>query len=132
MSTMNSYPRLNKTPMQKPDFSHWASMPFWLILALTVFFNSCSRFENRNKEQPIARVYDRYLYPSDINDIFPNNHSSNDSLLILANFVDKWIKKQLILQKAELNLTDDQKDVSKQLEEYRSSLLLFPEMLLMP
>ena len=35
------------------------------------------------------------------------------------------IKKQLLLQKAELNLTEEQKDVHNQIEEYRSSLLIF-------
>ena len=41
------------------------------------------------------------------------------------NYIDKWIRKQLILQKAELNLTEEQKDVSQQIDEYRSSLLIF-------
>ena len=39
--------------------------------------------------------------------------------------IDKWIRKQLLLEKAELNLTPSQKDVEIQLNDYRSSLLIY-------
>ncbi len=86
---------------------------------------SCTGLDTRNKEKPLARVFDRELYLSEIRDVFPSNVSVEDSVLILQNYIDKWIKKQLILQKAELNLTGEQKDVRQQIEEYRSSLLIF-------
>ncbi len=86
---------------------------------------SCMELDSRNREKSLARVYERNLYLSDIQDIFPPNVSPQDSVLILQNYVDKWIKKQLILQKAELNLTEEQKDVRQQMDEYRSSLLIF-------
>jgi len=101
---------------------------FRIALILYIIFiclAGCSNLESRTNEQPLARVEDKYLYPSDIQYIFPSDLSGNDSLLILQNFVDKWIKKQLLLQKAELNLTDEQKDVTQQIDEYRSSLLIF-------
>lgn len=73
----------------------------------------------------LARVYENNLYLSDIGHIFPENVSISDSVLILQNFVNKWVKQQLILQKAELNLTEEQKDVTQQIDEYRSSLLIY-------
>ena len=94
-------------------------------ILILLLISGCKRFDKRPDQQALARIGDKYLYVSDIQDIFPNNLSENDSLLILNNFIDKWIKKQLLLQKAELNLTSEQKDVSKQLDEYRSSLLIF-------
>ncbi len=86
---------------------------------------SCTSLENRNKEKPLARAYNKNLYLSNIHDIFPENISASDSSMILQNYVDKWVKKQVILQKAELNLTEEQKDVTEQLDEYRSSLLIY-------
>jgi len=86
---------------------------------------SCKKLDKRKNEQPIARVQDKVLLPSDIQGIFPAGLLEKDSLLLVRNFTEKWIKKQLILQKAELNLTETQKDVSRQIEEYRSSLLIF-------
>ncbi len=96
---------------------------FFLIILTGIA--SCTSLDNRNKEKPLAQVYERNLYFSVIHDIFPKNISPSDSILILQNYVDKWVKKQLILQKAELNLTEDQKDVRQQLDEYRSSLLIY-------
>jgi hypothetical protein len=96
-----------------------------VLLIIFVVVASCTTLENRSKEHTLARVYDKNLYLSDIQDIFPENISSSDSIIILQNFVDKWVKKQVILQKAELNLTEVQKDVTLQLDEYRSSLLIY-------
>lgn len=95
------------------------------VLLVSILIPSCRELENRKNEQPIARVQDKLLLPSEIQDIFPAGLSEQDSLMILRNFTEKWVKKQLILQKAELNLTEVQKDVSRQIEEYRSSLLIF-------
>jgi hypothetical protein len=94
-------------------------------IILLTFTQSCTQLEPRNREKPLASVFDNHLYPSDLKDIFPGSVSPEDSLLILQNYVDKWVKKQLILQKAELNLTQEQKDVRLQIEEYRSSLLIY-------
>ena len=98
-----------------------------LLAQLLIIFLalSCTKLETRNKEKSLARVMEKNLYPSDIRDIFPRNVSPEDSLLIQQNYVDEWVKKQLILQKAELNLTEEQKDVRQQIEEYRSSLLIY-------
>lgn len=86
---------------------------------------SCTKLETRTREESLAQVAEKNLYPSDIRDIFPRNVSPEDSIMIQQNYVDKWVKKQLILQKAELNLTEEQKDVRQQIEEYRSSLLIY-------
>ncbi len=96
-----------------------------VLFILSAGLVSCTGLENRNREKPLARVYEKTLYLSDIHDIFPENVSAADSAMILQNYVDKWVKKQVILQKAELNLTGEQKDVSEQLDEYRSSLLIY-------
>ena len=96
---------------------------FGLLIIIVAL--SCTKLETRSREKPLARVFEKNLYPSDIRDIFPNNVSPEDSILIQQNYVDKWVKKQLILQKAELNLTEEQKDVRLQIDEYRSSLLIY-------
>jgi hypothetical protein len=100
---------------------------FVMIISSILVLSSpgCHKFDKHPAQQPLARVGEKYLYPADVRDIFPSNLPENDSILIINNFIDKWIKKQLLLQKAELNLSDEQKDVSSQIDEYRSSLLIF-------
>jgi len=87
--------------------------------------SSCLEFGNKNKEQPIARVYNKKLYLSDIQNIFYEDMTKNDSIKVKNNYIENWIKNQLLLQKAELNLTDEQKNISRELENYRISLLAY-------
>ena len=106
---------------------------FYIILVFLVLFtSSCSRNGKGNRETPIARVTNVYLYPSDMEGIFDPKLNEKDSIDIRKKFIEKWIKKQLLLQKAELNLNFEQKDVSKQLDDYRTALLIYKyeEMLL--
>ncbi len=93
-----------------------------LIILLSL---SCQEFRKNNKEQPIARAYDKKLYPSDIQNIFHENMSKEDSIKVKNNYINNWIKNQLLLKKAELNLPDEQKVISRELENYRISLLAY-------
>jgi len=103
---------------QKFDFKN-------LFLFIVVFI-IISCHNGGNKEQrPLAVVYDKFLYKSDLSDIFPKGMTKGDSIKILNAYVDQWIRHNLMLRLSEENLTEDKKNVTKQLEDYRSSLLIF-------
>ncbi|BAX79195.1 hypothetical protein [Labilibaculum antarcticum] len=94
-----------------------------LLLLLLVFFYSCN--QNKAKDdKPVAKVNDKILYLSTVRDFIQNGTKKEDSLLIAENYTRQWIKKQLIISKAELNLTEEDKDVSRMVEDYRSSLII--------
>ena len=96
-----------------------------IILIFVLFFTHCSKFNRKQGEEPVARVFDKYLYPLDLQDIIPSNISQSDSVIVARDFIEKWIKQQLLLTKAEFNLTDTEKNVDKQIENYRTSLLIY-------
>ena len=96
-----------------------------LILFLVVFAFSCSKNNYEIEDKPLARVHNKFLYESDIKSLFNSNISKEDSMVVARNYINDWIKKQLLLQKAELNLNEESKDIEKQIEDYRSSLLIF-------
>ena len=73
----------------------------------------------------MARVYDRYLYEEDLANIVPDELTDNDSLAFIQNYINVWAKDQLMLYKAEFNLTESKKDFEKQIREYRNDLLKF-------
>jgi hypothetical protein len=73
----------------------------------------------------VARVYDKYLFQSDIISIVPYGTSPEDSVVIVHEYIEYWIKNMLTLKKAELNLTEDLLDVEQQLEDYRTSLIVY-------
>ena len=85
----------------------------------------CSLFKTSKKEPQLASVGNEYLYLSDIKGLIKPGLSKTDSLIMLNSLVEKWVRKQLIVQKAELNLSENEKDVAKELEEYRTSLIIF-------
>lgn len=72
----------------------------------------------------MARVNNKYLYPSDVHDIFYATQGKTDSVKILQAFVDSWIKNQVLAQLAEEQLSEQEKNVKTQLEAYRNSLLI--------
>ncbi len=96
----------------------------FLLLILISFLFSCT-VDTEIVDQPVAKVYDKYLYVSDLQQIIPQKISPQDSEALANRFIQDWIKKQLLLKKAELNLTKKDKDVDKLLDDYRTSLLIF-------
>ncbi len=96
-----------------------------LVLFFVVFAFSCSKSNNEIEDKPLAKVHNKFLYESDIKSLFNSNISKEDSIVVAKNYINDWIKKQLLMQKAELNLNEESKDIEKQIEDYRSSLLIF-------
>lgn len=96
-----------------------------LTLLLLIIFTSCTLFQEEKKDGVVARVKDKYLMLSDIESIVPKDAAKEDSALIINSYIQSWIKENLILQKAELNLKGDETDFQKQLEDYRKSLIIF-------
>jgi len=92
--------------------------------AVSMLF-SCKYFKDQREENAVARVYDNYLYPEQMKDVFPEKISIEDSITLADNYIKSWVTQELLLKKAELNLSDEKKDVQKQLEDYRNSLILF-------
>ena len=96
-----------------------------IIASLFILVTGCTVFEKNANEDPLARVFEAYLYPSDLSDAFPQGTSSQDSMVIAQRFVEAWVKDQLMLNRAEEALSEEQKDFEKQIEEYHRSLLIF-------
>ncbi|MCK9613033.1 MAG: hypothetical protein PHR81_00875 [Bacteroidales bacterium] len=94
------------------------------IFAIVVLFFSCKSADN-DMGDAVARVYDKYLFLSEIEEILPDGISKDDSILIVQEYIDNWIRQQLLIRQAEKNLNKNQKDFAKQLEEYKNSLIVF-------
>ncbi len=97
----------------------------YLLFILLVALTGCTKRPVAQSEKPLARVFDKYLYPSDLKGVVPAGIPESDSASAANDFIDKWILKELLLGKAEVNLTDEEKSVEKQMEDYRSSLLIY-------
>lgn len=74
---------------------------------------------------PLVQVGNHVLYQHQLAEIMPANLSMVDSSLWADDYITKWIRKELLILKAENNLSADQMDVHEELEEYRNSLIAF-------
>ncbi len=92
---------------------------FLLIALFSVF--SCKK---ESQKTELASVYGKKLYLEDIQDIIPKGISKEDSLMILRSKINLWTHKQTLLNRAEINLSEEQKDIDYIVEEYRESLLI--------
>ncbi|HDR68382.1 MAG TPA: hypothetical protein ENN61_04955 [Bacteroidaceae bacterium] len=96
-------------------------LAFLLISATGCNFISKSK---KNSEEPVVRVNDRYLYRSDFRKV-TEGLSKQDSIIVAKRYIDTWIREELMLYRAELALSDEQKNFENQIEEYRKSLLIY-------
>ncbi len=94
---------------------------------ITGVLSSCSLFTKKVKNQgePIAKVYDKYLYSLDLIDVVPPGTSKNDSMEITAAYINNWVRQELLLKQAEDNLEETNRDFSRQIEQYRNSLIIY-------
>lgn len=94
---------------------------FYLI---SILFFSCTT-NSGTEETPVARVYDRYLYKSDLKEIVPVDVSKDDSIKIVQKFIENWTREQTVIYSAEFNLPDEKQNFEKQIASYRNSLLIY-------
>lgn len=73
----------------------------------------------------LARVYDDYLYESELKGVVAPGTLAKDSLVLTRSFIDSWVRQRLIIQQAEKNLTSSQMDFTAQLENYKNSLTIY-------
>jgi|TARA_B110000967_G_scaffold209481_1_gene265851 hypothetical protein len=91
-----------------------------LILVFVLLTASCF---NRDNDQIIASVNEKNLLLSVVLKEIPK--AIEDSTYFIESYMNKWIRKQLMIYHAEINLSSDLLDYESQIAEYRSSLLIY-------
>ena len=76
-------------------------------------------------DEVVAQVGEKKLLQSDISRILPTNLEESDSVLMVDEYIKKWVKQELLIKKANENLTFEQKDLTREIEEYRNSLIIY-------
>lgn len=73
----------------------------------------------------VAQVGEKKLLLSEVSRIIPSNIEVQDSILMANDYVRKWVKQELLINKANENLTPEQKNLTREIEEYRNSLIIY-------
>lgn len=101
-------------------------MKNFLVIAFLLSLTACSFFKKKQgaDKDVIARVNDDYLYASDIQGL-TKGLKGRDSTQALKDYATNWVRKKLLLQKAKENIPEDDLGISKKVEDYRSTLVLY-------
>lgn len=93
---------------------------FVFLLFAILCLASCQK----NRDKIVAQVYYHKLYLSEIEKNMPIGLSPEDSVAMAKDYIDSWVKEQLILHEAEKRLSVREKNFDKKMEDYRRSLLI--------
>jgi hypothetical protein len=87
---------------------------------------SCRAISNflRN-EQVVAEVGTERLYRSDIDAVVPKGLPQEDSIRLVRQYINAWASDRVYMAIAEQQLSKSEKDVTRELEDYRKSLLKY-------
>lgn len=96
-----------------------------MVLLLLASCNLINTKKQGPTQKPIAKVFDAYLYPADIKGIVPKESKPADSIAIVKDYIQHWMEQQVLLHQAANNLDQQQMDLTKQIEDYKNSLIIY-------
>lgn len=99
---------------------------FLIVLLLIVSCDLISlKTEKFREDKPIATVYNKNLYKKDIESLLPKGITAKDSLVIVKGLINSWAKQQLLLAKAEENISEvNSEKIESLVNDYKKSLYI--------
>lgn len=99
----------------------------FLVLAtlLLVLMVGCNEYRRQSERVVVAECYGVKLYADELQDVLPPDIGKMDSLTQVNAYIDSWIHRQILIHQAEINLPAEQLDFTKQLQDYRNSLVIY-------
>jgi len=97
----------------------------FIIILICVSFSSCDFFKKIDAVEPIARVENAYLYKDDIKDLMVDGITKEDSIQRVTNFINQWATQQLLINGAQINLSEEkQKAFNGLVQQYKNDLFI--------
>jgi hypothetical protein len=95
-----------------------------MLLFIGSYVSSCT-VTTAPEGKPMASVGEKILSESELSNVIPSDLAPEDSALIALEYIKKWVRQELMIQKANENLSPEQKNLSKEIDEYRNSLIIY-------
>lgn len=97
-----------------------------LIISVLIIAAGCGDIKTDPTRIPIAGVGSKILYYDQVPDLVPEGTSPTDSIAIIQNYINTWVRRELLFVKAEENLSEEfKKDLENQLQETRANLVIY-------
>jgi len=96
------------------------------LIAAILILIACSNEKNLKERIAVAQVGNLMLYYDEIPNLFQPGINSADSAALVQNYINKWARRELVLQKAAENLNPELKDeIDRQTESTRENLVIY-------
>lgn len=97
-----------------------------IAIVLAALLPSCKAFQSFIHDgEVVAKLGDHKLYLSELESVIPNGISPEDSASLANLYINSWATGMAFQDIAEQKLSKEEKDVSKELDAYRQSLLRY-------
>ncbi|WP_226389534.1 peptidyl-prolyl cis-trans isomerase [Penaeicola halotolerans] len=102
-----------------------------IIFITSILFSGCEFLNLKNKENPtegrraLARVDDTYLFEDELEGLFPNSISADDSAGLTQRYVNTWVKKQLMIKEAASKIAFNEAELERKLLDYKYALMVY-------
>ena len=97
-----------------------------ILLMLMASLVSCRRVSQwLHEDEVVAQVGKTKLYLSQVREYIPDYVSPEDSVNLAMQYINSWATDLLYLEVASAQLSKQDQDVSRELEDYRQSLLRY-------
>ena len=94
-------------------------------LVIFLLFFSCDNYFNNTSNVDLARVNDDYLSQSDVKDVLDTSSNSNDSTIIINNYINNWATNKLLINRALINLPEEnQNNIQQLVDNYKNEILI--------
>jgi len=98
----------------------------WIFIMIPLL-SACTLFEKEQQEEErvlLAEAYNQRLYLSELDGMIPDGMESSDSSTIINAYVERWLRKSLLMHEAEKNIPKDL-NIDELVRDYRSSLIRY-------
>ena len=107
------------------SFEPWKPYAKIALVAALALSAACQEMPRYfGSDSTLARAAGNELRLSDVQSVVPQGLTGRDSAAFLRVYVDRWVRKQLMLQEAELLFSSSEEDIDRMVEEYRQALLI--------
>lgn len=95
---------------------------FYITVLFCMVLFSCQ--EENKVEGAVARVNQQYLTEGDLEGVIPDKLVGEDSILHRNNAIKQWATRELLLEKARINVADEKNEIEDLVKNYREELLI--------
>ena len=75
-------------------------------------------------ENAVARINNKYMSIEEFKASLPSNYTKEDSVQLRSSIINNWATNELLLDKAKLNVGEEQNEIEKLVDNYRKELLI--------